>query len=284
MPIRTPLLLALALLSSLAAPCAAPAQSPDSKETSGRGYFIGSRPPLPKSSAGRRSRPTARPKKSGPAATPPAGATAPGPLGIGYTLFKEVTGARPVRVSPDSVFREDDRIRIVVETNADGYVYLFGPGADAHIVMLFPDARLDKGENFVAAHQLIEIPSERSPDYQWFRFVGEAGSEDFYIVVSADPLPGVPIGDDLVRYCATVSCPFQPADQIASRIVRIARSNEQTNQGRSRPEPQTDEETAALSRGLVLSAGAAEPAVVAVNSDAAAGAVVVRLTLHHRQN
>ncbi|MEJ7709797.1 MAG: DUF4384 domain-containing protein [Pyrinomonadaceae bacterium] len=75
-----------------------------------------------------------------------------------------------VRVDPTSEFREGDRIRLVLEPNTDGFLYVFHTENDAQPQMLFPDPRLDGGTNRVRAHVPCEVPSSREANEQlrWF--------------------------------------------------------------------------------------------------------------------
>src|SRR5262249_34053088 len=48
-----------------------------------------------------------------------------GPIGLGYTVFKKDENGKPVRVNPAQEFRTGDEMRFVIESNADGYLYIF---------------------------------------------------------------------------------------------------------------------------------------------------------------
>jgi hypothetical protein len=79
------------------------------------------------------------------------------PIGLGFTLFKRGPRDEAVRVSTGREFRAGDAVRFMIESNITGYLYIFHVENDGPAKMLFPDARLQGGHNFVKAHVPIEI-------------------------------------------------------------------------------------------------------------------------------
>src|ERR1041384_4824168 len=74
-----------------------------------------------------------KPEKSGKKPTPPSDAVTPvnaRRIGLGVTLFMRDTNGLAVRVDPDHVFRKGDRVRVLLETNSDGYLYIFNTTDD----------------------------------------------------------------------------------------------------------------------------------------------------------
>ena len=67
-------------------------------------------------------------------------------IGLGYTLFMRDSNGRSVRVEPGHEFHSGDRVRISLEPNVDGYLYVFHTEGDGQPEMIYPDARLDAGE------------------------------------------------------------------------------------------------------------------------------------------
>src|ERR1700730_9515148 len=47
------------------------------------------------------------------------------PIGLGYTLFMRAPNGRSVRVEPEHEFHSGDRVRISLEPNVDGFLYVF---------------------------------------------------------------------------------------------------------------------------------------------------------------
>src|SRR5262245_27353895 len=47
------------------------------------------------------------------------------PVALGFTLYQRGPGSEPVRVSPAKVFHSGDALRLIIESNIDGYLYIF---------------------------------------------------------------------------------------------------------------------------------------------------------------
>ncbi len=70
-------------------------------------------------------------------------------IGLGYTLFMRDVNGRTARVEPTREFHNGDRVRISMEPNIDGYLYIFDSEDGGPPQMIYPDARLDGGENWI---------------------------------------------------------------------------------------------------------------------------------------
>src|SRR3981189_2241074 len=46
-------------------------------------------------------------------------------IGLGLTLFSRDSNGLAVRVDPNRIFHRGDRVRVLLETNSDGYLYIF---------------------------------------------------------------------------------------------------------------------------------------------------------------
>lgn len=123
------------------------------------------------------------------------------PIGLGYTLYMRASNGDALRVDPEREFTNGDRVRVALESNVSGYLYIFDKTNDGTPEMIYPDARLDDGDNRIEAHVPYEIPSNKNvkESYRWFTFTGAPGVEKLYIVVTRQPLKGVPTGAELVK-------------------------------------------------------------------------------------
>ena len=132
--------------------------------------------------------------------TSEAAATARGLIGLGYTLYKQESGGGPMRVALSQEFHKGDAVRLVIESNIDGYLYLFHTENDGQPEMIFPDARLNGGDNYIRAHVPNEAPSSREADprFRWFIFDDKAATERIYLIIARKPLAGVPTERELV--------------------------------------------------------------------------------------
>jgi hypothetical protein len=207
-------------------------------------------------------------------------------IGLGYTLFMREAAGRSIRVDPAREFRTGDRIRLALEPSVDGYLYIFDSEDGGVPKMIYPDARLNGGDNWIEAHVPVEIPSSEEPDerLRWFEFYGQPGGDRVYIVLSREPLPLVPTGDALVAFCGAKEnkCPWEPPAAAWAQIdgarntqVRVAKTD---NFGQA----QTEREQVATTRGIGLDQSVPAPSVIRMNASTSAPILVTVLDLIHK--
>jgi hypothetical protein len=217
----------------------------------------------------------------------PINAYASKPIGLGYSLYMRDANGDAVRVDPARTFRAGDRIRISLEANTDGFLYVFHTENNGEPQMLYPDAKLDDGENFIEAHVPYEIPwsGEVAENLRWFVFDQNPARERLYIVLTREPLPGVPTGDELVRYCRENQgkCPWRPASGLWSQVSVNAEGKVVVDKkAATYGQKQTSFERDATTRGLGLGTSAPEPSIVRMNASSNAGVLVTALDLIHQ--
>lgn len=208
-------------------------------------------------------------------------------IGLGYTLFMCDADGRGVRVEPGHEFHNGDRVRISLEPNIDGYLYVFHTENDGAPEMIYPDMRLDGGDNSIEAHVPFEVPSSEESDSRlhWLTFYGNGGTEHLYIVVTREPLKDVLAGDELVAFCATNKdkCPWHPSTEVWDRVMRdTARSNIRVVTAKQFGQAQTDTEKVATTRGLGLDQSAPQPSVIRINASTTDPMLVTVLDLIHK--
>jgi hypothetical protein len=151
--------------------------------------------------------------------------------------------------------------------------------------MIYPDTRLDDGGNYIEAHVPIEIPSREETDenFRWFTFDNKPGTERLYIVFSRDPLPGVPIEDDLIRYCGQngQNCPWRPTAALWSQVKAGLNARVQVSKSKAYGQAQTTGEVDAVNRGIGLTRSAPEPSVIRMNASSTSGLLITVLELAH---
>ncbi|HJR07059.1 MAG TPA: DUF4384 domain-containing protein [Pyrinomonadaceae bacterium] len=209
------------------------------------------------------------------------------PIGLGYTLFTLGDNGEAVRTDPARQFRTGEAIRLALETNTDGYLYIFHTENDGEASMIFPDARLSGGNNLVKAHVPFEIPSSQgaTDDMRWFVFRDPPAAERLYVVLARQPLAGVPTGAALSDYCfdAQHTCPWHPATAMWAEL-KSAQEREQVavskvkDQGRT----QTSDEREATTRGLGLAAGAPQPSIIRMTATSDSKMLVTAIDLIHK--
>src|SRR5215831_9693184 len=208
------------------------------------------------------------------------------PIALGYTTFMRDVNGRAVRIDPAREFHNGDRIRISLEPNVDGYLYVFHTEGDGQPEMIFPDARLEGGENWVEAHVPIDVPSTVETDerLRWLQFYGNPATEHLFVVVTREPLADVPIADTLVTLCTAnkENCPWHSTVEVWTRIQQAARADVKVVTNNSAGKEQTEKEQVATTRGLGLDQTAPQPSVIRMSASTSAPMLVTTLDLVHK--
>ena len=206
-------------------------------------------------------------------------------IGLGVTLFMRDSNGLAVRVDPDHVFRKGDRVRVLLETNSDGYLYIFNTTDEGPATLIYPDVSLDDAGNYLQAHVPFEIPSSLSTDerLRWFAFDGVAGTEHLFFVFTREPLGGVPIEDELVAYCgeAKERCPIKPNSEVWDVVQKQMQEPLKTDKTKQYGRAQTSGEQEATSRGIGLAKDDPQPSLVMMASSPRS-TLVATLDLIHK--
>ncbi|HWT00994.1 MAG TPA: DUF4384 domain-containing protein [Pyrinomonadaceae bacterium] len=205
-----------------------------------------------------------------------------GAIGLGYSLYMRDEQGNAVRVDPARDFRAGDRIRLALETNTDGYLYIFHTENDGEPQMLYPDARLEKGDNRIEAHVPYEIPWNEPGVENWFKFDANPANERLYVVVTREPLPGVPVGEQLVSYCGQNRCPWQPPAGAWAQLKASGQAKVGVVKSKTYGQKQTQAEQVAVTRGLGLEQTAPEPSVIRMNASSNLPILITAVDLIHR--
>jgi hypothetical protein len=279
-------------------------QSQDTQEEGNvRGAFLTSRPKEKPPESSSASRPKRRRPKSqttvkgsvtvsgsvstGTTPTPSPGPTAKmQPMGLGVTLFTRDANGLAVRVDPAHEFHKGDRVRVLLETNSDGYLYIFNTTDGGPPVMIYPSAEIDEGGNYLQAHVPFDIPSSTASEerLRWFQFDQYAGTERLFFVLTREPIPGVPIEDDLTAYCRDNSgkCPWKPATEVWAAVQKELATPLKVDKSQKYGRAQTSSEQAATTRGLGLSQEDPEPSVIMMAVSVNRNNLVTSLDLIHK--
>ena len=297
------MVLGLVCLCAVAIGVAAPAFQDDGDV---RGAFLTSRPKEKPANTGTTTTKVSRrkPKQSGGPNNPggtskapdkipnkpgPAKPSTPEPvnaakLGLGVTLYMRDSNGLAVRVDPDHVFRKGDRVRVLLETNTDGYLYIFNTTNDGPATMIYPDASLDEAGNYLQAHVPFEIPGSAASEerLRWFAFDETGGTERLFFVFSREPLNGVPIDDELITLCRdSANCPVKPNSEVWAGVQKHMQEPLQTDKTKQFGEAQTASEERAATRGLGLAKDDPQPSLVMMASSSRP-TLVATLDLIHK--
>ena len=291
----------LGLLVSLA--CPAFTQTTMAQDEDVRGAFLTTRPKASankgKTSGGtkpsrRRPKTTpAKPAEGNPQAAgdPKSSANTPPKvitqrLGLGLTLFMRDSNGLSVRVDPAREFHKGDRVRVLLETNADGYLYIFNTTDGGTPMMIYPDPQLEEAGNYIQSHVPVEIPSSLAPEerLKWFTFDANSGVEKLHFVFTREPLATVPIEDDLISYCRANDgkCPWTPGAEVWSRIQKQASESAQIAKPTGLGKAQTSPEQQAIARGIGLNRDDPEPSLIMLTASTSSDMLVATLELVHK--
>jgi hypothetical protein len=203
-----------------------------------------------------------------------------GAIGLGYTILLSSNSGANTVVDASKEFVAGDKIRIALETNADGFLYIFNAENDREPTMLFPHAALDGGSNQIAAHARDFFPADLRYS---FEFDDKAATEHLYVIFSRRPLADVPAGDGLVKFCgsqAVDSCYWKPANDQWARIMAGAagRVIESKNKDLAQVQPAIP----VGARGIKMKKDEPAPAVVRMNASADRDVLLTRIELVHK--
>jgi hypothetical protein len=104
------------------------------------------------------------------------------PLAIRYSVIKVMPDGEEFEVSPALVFRSGDRVRLRLEANQQGYLYIVARGSSGIWKPLFPAPEL--GDNLIEARRSYALPS---PGHTW-TMDAQPGEETLFVVFSRQPV------------------------------------------------------------------------------------------------
>lgn len=207
-------------------------------------------------------------------------------IGLGLTLFMRDSNGLSVRVNPNREFRKNERVRLLLETNTDGYLYVFNTTDGGQPVMIYPDPDLDEAGNYIEAHVPVEVPSSTASEerLRWFRFDDQAGVERLYFVFTREPLAGVPLEDELISFCraSNQNCPIKPSAELWAQIQRGLDAPVKGVKSEEYGNTQSHSEQQASTRGIGLNKSDPEPSLVMMSATTNTKTLVTTLDLIHK--
>jgi hypothetical protein len=209
------------------------------------------------------------------------------PVAMGFTLYQRGPGGEAVRVDPTKIFHSGDALRLVVESNIDGYLYIFHIEDKGPVRMLFPSSRLYRGSNRIKAHVPYEVPSrdEKDPEDRWLVFDDKPATEQLFLMVTRESLPGVLSGDMLLAYCRDKQddChPWEPPPYVWDSLLAKEKLPVRTSRSAEYGQKLGEDEQVALTRGIGLKPKSPGPSVVTMQKTADENALVALLKLIHQ--
>jgi len=207
-------------------------------------------------------------------------------MGLGLTLFMRDSNGLALRTDPSHEFRKGDHVRFLIETNADGYLYVFNTTDGGQPVMLYPDPELDDAGNYFQAHVPFEIPSSVAAEerLRWLTFDEHPGTEKLYFVFTREPLSAVPIEDDLISFCREngAKCPWHPGPETWAQIQNALKEPVKVAKVSGLGTAQTSAEHRAATRGIGLNRDDPEPSLIMLTASTSKNVLVAAVDLIHK--
>ena len=100
-------------------------------------------------------------------------------MGIRYRITQLLEDCEQVPVDANSTFHAGDQIRLSLESNADGYLYILNQGTSGSWNYIFPHLTINSGDNFIRKGVEYTIPPR-----SWLRFDENPGDDVLIILLS----------------------------------------------------------------------------------------------------
>ncbi len=200
------------------------------------------------------------------------------PLGVRYAVLQWQEG-RLTPAPPDKSYRAGDRIKLQIEVNDNGYLYLIHRGSSGVWRPLFPSPEIASGDNRVERGKVYEIP----PGHV-FTFDEQPGEEKIFLVFSREPETGL---DELIYDLSVRGKPAAaPAEKAAPAPAKVLMAQNRIDIG----DPLVNRLRTAYARDLIIekvdqtaSPAAKENAVYVVNTATGDNSrVIADIVLLHR--
>lgn len=117
-------------------------------------------------------------------------------LTLQWHLIKRVDDNSQEEADPNREFQTGDKLKLAISVNQTGYLYIVNQPEGKEGVLLFPDLRINKGQNYVTRDKEYIIPSY-CPDFDdpkdcWFKMAPPAGTETLIVIFSRDKITTLP--------------------------------------------------------------------------------------------
>jgi hypothetical protein len=93
-------------------------------------------------------------------------------------------------------FQNGDKLKLAITTNQSGYLYIVNQPQGKDGVLLFPDLRINKGQNYVLKNKEYIVPAYcqdfADPEDCWFKMTPPAGTETMIVIFSRDKITTLP--------------------------------------------------------------------------------------------
>jgi hypothetical protein len=138
-------------------------------------------------------------------------------LGIRYRIWK-LGGEKPEEWDPSGPFGPGDQIRLGVEINDTGYLYMVHRQPSGMWRRIFPDPEIERGTHFVRSGLTYAIPPEEGITVQL-----PDGGERFFLVLSREPIKDleVLVGPPQPENTVSAAPPPEIPDSLVEKVHRM---------------------------------------------------------------
>jgi hypothetical protein len=117
-------------------------------------------------------------------------------LTLQWHLLKRTSDTKQEEADPNQEFQTGDKLKLALTMNQTGYLYIVNQPEGKDAVLLFPDLRINNGQNYIAKDKEYIIPSY-CPDFEdpkdcWFKMVPPSGTETLIVIFSRDKISTLP--------------------------------------------------------------------------------------------
>ncbi len=112
------------------------------------------------------------------------------PLALQWRLTRREKTGNFVEGDPSTTFFRNDELRLVCKPARDGYLYVLFQEQGQKPIVVFPDTRINNGQNFVAADQEYNVPAYcpegRGAENCWQRLTRRPGRNLLIVIYSRE--------------------------------------------------------------------------------------------------
>lgn len=140
-------------------------------------------------------------------------------LTLQWHLLRRVDDNTTEEADASKEFQTGDKVKLAVTTNQSGYLYIVNQPEGKDGVLLFPDLRVNNGQNRVLKDKEYVIPSyceDLGEKDCWFKMTPPAGTETMIVIFSRDRITTLP---------NQIAKPYSPVKR--SAIEELIASSEQ---------------------------------------------------------
>ena len=117
-------------------------------------------------------------------------------LTVQYRVLMKKPDGTAGESSAATLFHTGDELRLGVTANQDGYLYVIYQKENQDGMVMFPDSRVNNGENYVGKNREFTLPPVNcplpNPSDCWYKVTDDPTKEFFIVVFSRDQIVDLP--------------------------------------------------------------------------------------------